>query len=122
MAFSVYWLRDLEKILNFWSWYIKLFNIIFFTTNEIPRCLYSHRSFRQKRHQYQTLYVDAKDIKALLGSVESHATDDDINRVINSLKGKNIHQLISEGHNRLGSSASTPAVQAAKPAKETKKE
>lgn len=55
----------------------------------------------------------AKDLKALLGSVQSHATDEDINKIISALKGKTIHQLIAEGNTRLGS-GSAPA--ATKPA------
>jgi hypothetical protein len=41
------------------------------------------------------IYVDANDIKGLLSSVKANVSDDDINRVIASLKGKNIHQLIA---------------------------
>jgi large subunit ribosomal protein LP2 len=58
---------------------------------------------------YLNINPAAKDIKALLTSVQSHATDDEINQVITSLKGKSIHQLISEGHTRVGASGPAPA-------------
>lgn len=59
----------------------------------------------------------------MLGSVQSHATDDEINQVIAAVKGKAIHQLIAEGQARLGS-APAPAVKVEKkeaPKKEEKK-
>ena len=40
-------------------------------------------------------YLDAEDIKKVLGSVQANVKDEDINRVIASLKGKNVHQLIN---------------------------
>jgi ribosomal protein L12E/L44/L45/RPP1/RPP2 len=51
------------------------------------------------------IYSAAKDLKALLNSVQSNASDDDINKVIAAVKGKAVHQLIAEGQSRLGSSA-----------------
>lgn len=92
---------------------ILLFLIIYSTTNEVPRCLRSPRPLRQERNQYLLIHVDAQDLKSLLGSVQSHATDDEINEVIKAVRGKPLHQLISEGQARLGSAA--PAT-AAKPA------
>ena len=81
--------------------------IIYSTTNEVPCCLCSPRPLRQERNQYNFVYVDAQDLKSLLGSVQSHATDDEINDVIKAVRGKPIHQLIAEGQARLGSA--TPA-------------
>jgi large subunit ribosomal protein LP2 len=66
------------------------------------------------------LYPAANDLKTLLGSVKSHATDEDINKIISSLKGKSITQLISEGQGRLGGSGSAPAASTA-PAKGAEK-
>jgi ribosomal protein L12E/L44/L45/RPP1/RPP2 len=57
----------------------------------------------------------------LLGSVASHATDDEINKVIEAVRGKTVHQLIADGQKRLGSTASVPAASTAKPAKEAPK-
>lgn len=63
-------------------------------------------------------------MKTLLGSVQSHASDAEINQVITALKGKTIHQLIAEGQGRLGSSAPSAGKAADKNAKkeEPKKE
>ncbi len=99
---------------------ILLFNN-YFTTNEVPRCLRTPRPIRKERHQYTFIYPAAADIKALLGSVQSHATDDDINKVVHALKGKTLHQLITEGHSRLGGAATAPVV-ADKQQKNEKKE
>ena len=66
-------------------------------------------------------------MKTLLGSVQSHASDAEINQVITALKGKTIHQLIAEGQGRLGSSAPSAGKAADKnvkkeePKKEAKK-
>jgi ribosomal protein L12E/L44/L45/RPP1/RPP2 len=57
------------------------------------------------------LYVAAEDIKKVLGSVQANIKDDDINRVIAALKGKNVHQLIAEGNIKIGG-GSAPAVAA----------
>lgn len=65
--------------------------------------------------------INAQDIKTLLGSVQSHATDDEINQVIAAVKGKAIHQLIADGQSRLGS-APAPAAKAAEKKEAPKKE
>jgi ribosomal protein L12E/L44/L45/RPP1/RPP2 len=57
------------------------------------------------------IYVAADDIKKVLGSVQANIKDEDINRVIASLKGKNVHQLIAEGNVKIGG-GSAPAVAA----------
>lgn len=59
-------------------------------------------------------------MKTLLGSVQSNASDAEINQVISALKGKSIHQLIAEGQGRLGSSA--PSAGKAADKKDAKKE
>jgi ribosomal protein L12E/L44/L45/RPP1/RPP2 len=56
----------------------------------------------------------------LLGSAQSHTTDEDINKVIEAVKGKPVHQLIAEGQTRLGSSAPTSTASAPKPAHDKK--
>jgi len=87
--------------------------------NEVPRCLRSPRPLRQNQYQYPNLHSAAKDLKALLDSVQSHASDEELNRVVEALKGKTLHQLISEGTKRVG--ASGPVAPAAGKAKEEKK-
>ena len=52
-------------------------------------------------------------MKAVLGSVASTTSDEDINKVISLLKGKTIHQLIAAGQGRLGASGPVSAVSAA---------
>lgn len=52
-------------------------------------------------------YLAAADVKAVLSSVQVNAQDDDINRLIASVKGKTIHQLIAEGSAKIGGSAPT---------------
>lgn len=42
-------------------------------------------------------YEDAGDIKKVLGEVSATVSDADINRVIESLKGKKVHELIAQG-------------------------
>lgn len=83
--------------------------ILFPTTNEIPGCLRPPRPLRQERYQYSSYHLDAQDLKGLLNSVQSHAIDAEINEVINSLRGKTVHQLIAEGQGRIGSAAPSPA-------------
>lgn len=57
--------------------------------------------------------VAAKDIKEVLGSAQVKVSDDDLNRLVESLKGKDINKLIAEGVAKIGSSG--PASSAAKP-------
>jgi len=67
--------------------------------------------------------VTAADIKRVLGDAQIKADDADINRLLESVKGKPIHQLIADGTKQIGSSApvstSTAKVTEA-PKKETK--
>ena len=51
--------------------------------------------------------------------MQAHITDEELNRVIEALKGKSIHQLIAEGSKRVG--ASGPVTPAAGKGKEEKK-
>ena len=46
---------------------------------------------------------DAAAVKKILSSVSIEASDDDINRVITALNGKDIDQLIKEGKEKLAS-------------------
>ena len=48
------------------------------------------------------------------------ATDDELNRAVEALKGKTLHQLIAEGNKRFGSSG--PVVSPSAEGKEYKKE
>lgn len=52
------------------------------------------------------LSKDAADIKKLLGDVQATVSDDDINRVISSLKGKKVHELIASGIANIGAPSS----------------
>ena len=51
------------------------------------------------------LYVDAADIKKVLGTVSASTEDADINRLLESVKGKKIEDLIAEGSKKIGSTA-----------------
>jgi ribosomal protein L12E/L44/L45/RPP1/RPP2 len=51
-------------------------------------------------------------VKAVLGTVSARVNDEDLNRVLASLKGKPLHELISSGLKKLGGSA--PSAPAAK--------
>ena len=44
----------------------------------------------------------ANDIKTILNSVGIEPQDDSIKRVIDALKGKELHQVISEGMSQVG--------------------
>lgn len=50
-------------------------------------------------------YVDAADIKKVLGAAEASVADDDLNRLIESVKGKKIHELIAAGTSKIGACA-----------------
>ena len=45
----------------------------------------------------------AADIKKVLGAAEASASDDDIKRLLESVKGKKIHELIAAGTKKIGS-------------------
>jgi ribosomal protein L12E/L44/L45/RPP1/RPP2 len=49
-----------------------------------------------------------------LSSVQATESDADINRLIESLKGKDINKLISEGLTKIGGASSGPAKPAGK--------
>jgi ribosomal protein L12E/L44/L45/RPP1/RPP2 len=49
-----------------------------------------------------------------LGATNANVSDDDLNRLIASLKGKDINKLIASGVAKIGSSGSAP-VAASKP-------
>ena len=74
--------------------------------------------------RFPTFHSEAADIKSLLGTIGSDVSDEDINRCIDSLKGKPIHQLIANGQKKVGSSAGASGAPAASnaPKKEEKKE
>lgn len=57
--------------------------------------------------------VDAKTIKAILGSVGIEAESDKLDLVVKELAGKNVDELIAEGSKKL---ASVPSASAAAPA------
>lgn len=56
----------------------------------------------------------------MLGDAQINADDADINRLIESVKGKAIHQLIAEGTKQIGSSAPAPAAGSAPKVEEKK--
>lgn len=67
--------------------------------------------------------INAADVKKVLGDAQIKADDADINRLLESVKGKPIHQLIADGTKQIGSSGPAPAATTAAPAKaDTKKE
>lgn len=73
-------------------------------SHEVPGRLRPAHPLRQNRHQYNARNAAAADIKAVLGTVSASVSDDDLNRVLASLKGKPIHELISNGIKKLGGS------------------
>jgi ribosomal protein L12E/L44/L45/RPP1/RPP2 len=56
-----------------------------------------------------------------LSEVEANVSDDDVTRVIDSLKGKKIYELIAQGAAGLGSSASASSSSAPTKAQEVPK-
>ena len=58
----------------------------------------------------------AKDIKELLGAGQVKVSDDDLNRLVESLKGKDINKLIAEGVAKIGNSGPVASSGPAKPA------
>lgn len=53
--------------------------------------------------------INAADIKKVLGDAQIKADDADINRLLESVKGKPIHQLIADGTKQIGGSGPAPA-------------
>ena len=66
--------------------------------------------------------ISAADIKNVLSKSNVACEDADINRLLESVKGKSIQDLISQGTAKIGSSAPAPVSSAPAPVKETKKE
>ena len=56
--------------------------------------------------------ITAADVKKVLGDAQINADDADIKRLLESVKGKAIHQLIADGTKQIGSSGSAPSVPA----------
>ena len=48
-------------------------------------------------------------MRTVLGSVNANVTDDDLNRLVESLKGKDVNKLIASGLAKIGSAGSAPA-------------
>lgn len=65
--------------------------------------------------------IKAADIKKVLGDAQIKADDADITRLLDSVKGKPIHQLIADGTKLIGGSGSAPAPAAAAGKKEAAK-
>lgn len=55
------------------------------------------------------IILAAADIKNVLGASNANVSDDDLNRLIETLKGKDINKLIASGVAKIGSSGSAPA-------------
>jgi len=51
-----------------------------------------------------------------LGSVNTNVSDDDLNRLIESLKGKDVNKLIASGLTKIGSSGPAASGASSKPA------
>lgn len=66
--------------------------------------------------------IKAADIKKVLGDAQIKADDADITRLLDSVKGKPIHQLIADGTKLIGASGPAPAPAAAGKADAGKKE
>ena len=66
------------------------------------------------------IFADAADIKKVLGSVQANISDDDLNRMIASLKGKNIQQLIADGTKKIGASGAAGGAKGGAPKAEEK--
>merc|ERR1711939_679245 len=74
--------------------------------------------------------IGAKDLKAILESVGAEIDDGKINTVIDSLKGKNLHEVIGAGLGKVGSlsfgggggGGSSTAAKTSEAPKEAKKE
>jgi ribosomal protein L12E/L44/L45/RPP1/RPP2 len=52
--------------------------------------------------------ITAADIKKVLGDAQIKADDADITRLLESVKGKPIHQLIADGSKQIGASGPAP--------------
>lgn len=52
--------------------------------------------------------INAADIKKVLGDAQIAADDSDITRLLDSVKGKQIHQLIADGTKQIGGSGPAP--------------
>lgn len=66
--------------------------------------------------------INAADIKKVLGDAQINADDADIKRLLDSVKGKPIHQLIADGTKQIGgSSAPVPSAKGGAKATEAPK-
>lgn len=63
--------------------------------------------------------ISAADLKKVLGDAQIKTNDADINRLLESVKGKPIHQLIADGTKQIGSSGPAPAATGSAPAAKT---
>lgn len=52
--------------------------------------------------------ISSADIKKVLGDAQIKADDADINRLLEAVRGKPIHQLIADGTKQIGSSGPAP--------------
>ncbi len=52
--------------------------------------------------------ITAADIKKVLGDAQIKAEDADITRLLESVKGKPIHQLIADGTKQIGGGSGAP--------------
>jgi len=62
------------------------------------------------------IILAAADIKNVLGAANANVSDADLNRLIETLKGKDVNKLIASGLAKIGSSGSAPAASNTKPA------
>ena len=67
------------------------------------------------------IFIAAADVKKVLGSTGANVSDDDLNRLIESLKGKDINKLIASGASKIGAGSAPAGNKGAKPAAEEKK-
>ncbi len=56
------------------------------------------------------------DLRKILASVNANVSDDDLNRLIDSLKGKDLNKLIATGLSKIGGAGSAPTAGSSKPA------
>ena len=71
--------------------------------------LYSHSQVKKTSVINLINNSGAADIKKVLGEVSANVSDDDLNRAIAALKGKNIQTLIADGLKKVGDAGPAPA-------------
>ena len=78
------------------------------------------------RHSYSIGYFQVDDIKSVLEAVGAEAEDEQIEKLLANVEGKNLEELLKEGSERLVSmpagGAAAPAASAAAASGEEKKE